>query len=106
MDREKALTEIAGKRWRIALALGALMLTGYFGFILLVAFNKPLLSTVLVDSYVSLAGVVTSGPALSLGILLGAMVILFAQGLTLIYVNWANRVYDPAIRDILAQGDK
>ena len=33
-------------------------------------------------------------PGLSLGILLGALVILVAWALTGIYVRWANRVYD------------
>ena len=53
---------IAARRWRVALTLSALMLVIYFGFILLVAFGKPLLSVLLI-------------PGLSLGILLGALVI-------------------------------
>lgn len=93
-DKEKALTEIAGRRWKIALTLGALMLLGYFGFILLVAFDKPLLSTLLTEG-------------LSLGILLGASVIVLAWVLTLVYVFWANTVYDPAINKIIAEsGDR
>jgi uncharacterized membrane protein (DUF485 family) len=56
----------------------------YFGFILLVAFDKPLLGTVL-----------TAG--LSLGMLLGALVILIAWLLMWIYVRWANAHYDTAI---------
>jgi len=66
------------------------MLAGYFGFILLVAFGKPLLATLLM-------------PGLTVGILVGAMVILFAQGLTLFYVNWANNTYDPIINQIMAE---
>jgi uncharacterized membrane protein (DUF485 family) len=34
---------------------------------------------------------------LSLGILLGALVIVAAWTLTFVYVSWANRVYDPAL---------
>lgn len=71
-------------RWRIAIALTATMMVLYFGFILLVAFAKPLLTTLIV-------------PGLSLGILLGAMVIIAAWVLIWIYVRWANRHYDVAV---------
>ena len=75
---------IAAKRWTIALILSALMLVIYLGFILLVAFGKPLLSILL-----------TQG--LSLGILLGALTIVSCWILSIIYVIWANRRYDEAI---------
>ena len=65
------------------------MLVAYFGFILLVAFNKPLLATSLADG-------------LSLGMLFGAAVIVFAWVLTICYVIWANTVYDPTINSIVA----
>lgn len=86
-DTDSRLQAIASRRWTIALTLCALMLIAYFGFILLVAFDKPLLSVLL-------------GPGLSLGILLGAMVIVFAWVLTLIYVRWANTVYDAEIEEL------
>lgn len=79
--RSRALEALALRRWRFALLLTALMLVTYFGFVLLVAYDKPLLGTTLT-------------PGLSLGILLGALVILVAWALTGIYVRWANRVYD------------
>jgi len=60
------------------------MLVVYFGFILLVAFNKKGLGTILTDG-------------LSLGILLGVLVILATWALTWFYVAWANRVYEPEI---------
>jgi uncharacterized membrane protein (DUF485 family) len=75
---------LARARWRVALVLTGLMVLIYFGFILLIAYNKPLAGRRLV-------------PGLSLGILLGALVIVAAWLLTLIYVRWANRVYDPAL---------
>ena len=59
----------------------------YVGFILLVAFDKPLLARILV-------------PGLSLGILLGALVIVVAWALIVIYVRWANGHYDEALRAI------
>lgn len=78
------LDALAAARWRIALGLTVAMMVVYFGFILLVAFNKPLLGMVL-------------RPGLSLGMLLGALVILTAWLLMWIYVRWANAHYDTAI---------
>jgi uncharacterized membrane protein (DUF485 family) len=80
-DRSQALLALARRRWRIALTLTGLMLVTYFGFVLLVAYDKPLLGELVV-------------PGLSVGILLGALVILVAWALTGFYVRWANRVYD------------
>jgi uncharacterized membrane protein (DUF485 family) len=60
------------------------MMVLYFGFILLVAYAKPLLGVLVV-------------PGLSLGILLGAFVIVAAWVLIWIYVRWANKHYDAAI---------
>lgn len=74
-------------RWRIAIALTAAMMTLYFGFILLIAYAKPLLTRPVV-------------PGLSLGILLGALVIVAAWVLIWVYVRWANRHYDAAIEAI------
>ena len=79
------LDALAAKRLRIGLVLTALMLVVYFGFILLIAFNKPLLARLL-----------TSG--LSLGILLGVLVVLATWVLTWVYVGWANRVYEPEVQ--------
>jgi uncharacterized membrane protein (DUF485 family) len=80
-DIGPAIHTIAAKRWRIAFTLSALMLAIYFGFILLVAFGKALLSVPLV-------------PGLTLGILLGALTIVSCWVLSIIYVVWANRGYD------------
>lgn len=81
---DPALEAIAAARWRIAISLTIAMMAIYFGFILLVAFNKPLL------------GALVAG-GLSLGMLLGALVILAAWVVTWIYVRWANTHYDAAI---------
>ncbi len=81
------LRRLAAARWRIAILLTVAMMILYFGFILLVAYDKPLLGRVLV-------------PGLSLGILLGALVIVSAWVLMLIYVRWANRHHDAAVHAI------
>jgi uncharacterized membrane protein (DUF485 family) len=81
------LRALDAARWRIAVSLTVAMTLVYVGFILLIAYGKPLLATVIV-------------PGLSLGILLGALVILAAWILIVIYVRWANRHYDKAIAAI------
>jgi len=81
---EHTLEKIAAARWRIAIGLSIAMMAVYFGFVLLVAFNKELLAT-------------RVAPGLSLGILLGALVIVTAWILTWAYVSWANRHYDDAV---------
>ena len=64
-----SLEAVSAARWRVALSLTVAMMAVYFGFILLVAFDKPLLGRLIV-------------PGLSLGMLLGALVIVAAWVLT------------------------
>ena len=59
----------------------------YVVFILLVAYGKTLLGTIIV-------------PGLSVGIALGVLVILSALALILIYVRWANTHYDHRVASI------
>lgn len=84
------LHRVVARRWRVGGVLTALMMAGYFGFILLVAFDKETAGTLI-------------GGRVSIGIVLGAGVIVLAPILTSIYVRWANRHYDPAIADLRAQ---
>jgi uncharacterized membrane protein (DUF485 family) len=84
------VAELTAARWRVAIALTVAMMVIYFGFILLVAFNKPLLGTILV-------------PGLSVGILLGAMVIVASWLLIWIYTRWANTHYDTAVARLRKQ---
>lgn len=78
-------------RSRFAWALTALMLAAYFGFILLVAFDKPFLAQPIGDG------------ATSLGIPVGIGIILFAILLTWIYVRRANGAWDAQMDAILAE---
>jgi uncharacterized membrane protein (DUF485 family) len=78
---EDALATLHARRWRVAIALTMAMVANYFGFIALVAWRKPLLATPIV-------------PGLTLGILLGALVIVVSWVLTWVYVRWANTRYD------------
>ena len=85
MDYTDQLRALDSARWRIAIALTVAMMVLYFGFILLVAYAKPLLARIVV-------------PGLSLGILLGALVIIAAWVLIWVYVRWANTHYDAGIK--------
>ncbi|MBL0215528.1 MAG: DUF485 domain-containing protein [Myxococcales bacterium] len=82
---DQALAALIRRRWRVGAVLTAVMMVAYFGFILLVAFGKDTAGTLLADDRISV------------GIILGAAVIVIAPVLTAIYVRWANRHHDPAI---------
>lgn len=86
-ERSQELKRLADERWRVSLLLTAAMMAIYFGFILLVAFNKPLMGSLIV-------------PGLSWGILLGALVIVAAWVLIYLYVRWANNSYDQKIENL------
>ena len=88
---ESKLRLLDQARWRMALALTSGMVLVYFGFIALVAFGRSLLAIQVI-------------PGLSLGILLGALVIVASWVLTWVYVRWANSVYDPAVRALSGSG--
>jgi uncharacterized membrane protein (DUF485 family) len=74
--------ELKDKRTRFGLWLTLAMMVVYYGFILLVAFNKPFLATRIGD------GVTTIGMPIGLG------VIVFTIVITAIYVRRANSEYD------------
>ena len=88
MSVDSRLRELDRLRWRVALALTGATVLLYFGFIALVAFGRSLLALQVV-------------PGLSLGILLGALVIVVSWVLTWVYVRWANTVYDPQVRSLM-----
>ena len=84
---DSILKAVSAARWRMAILLTTAMMVVYFGFILLVAFNKPLLGTPFVGG-------------LSIGMLLGVLVIVAAWVLTWVYVRWANTHYDTSLRGL------
>jgi uncharacterized membrane protein (DUF485 family) len=81
------LRVLAARRLRLAVALTAAMIVTYFGFIALIAYDRPLLARPIV-------------PGLTLGILLGALVIVVSWLLTWVYVRWANSRYDVELREL------
>jgi uncharacterized membrane protein (DUF485 family) len=89
-DISAQLRELDRARGRVALSLTAVMVVLYFGFILLVAFGRQILAWRVM-------------PGLTVGILLGALVIAVSWVLTWVYVRWANTHYDPKVRSLAAR---
>ena len=84
------LKALDAARWRLSIALTAAVIVVYFGFILLIAFDKALMGRVLT-------------PGLTVGILLGVVVIVASWVSTWVYVRWANNTYDPALKALREQ---
>jgi uncharacterized membrane protein (DUF485 family) len=80
--------ELKSKRASFGWTLTALMMIAYYGFILLVAFNKELLASKIG------AGVITLGMPLGIG------VIVFTIIITNIYVRRANSEFDDLTAEI------
>lgn len=86
--------QLRAKRSSFGWLLTILMLVVYYGYIALIAFNKPFLATPIG------AGVTT------LGIPIGMGVIVFTIVITAIYVRRANSEYDDLTADILKDVNK
>jgi len=80
---------LAGQKRTISIILTVVELTLYFGFIALIAFNKPFIS-----------GKLSEGSATTIGIPIAVGVILLSWVLTGIYVYWANTSYDKLVKRV------
>ena len=86
--------ELKSKRHTFGWTLTLLMMIAYYGFILLVAFNKPLLASKIGS------GVITLGMPLGIG------VILFTIIITNIYVRRANSEFDDLTSQVIKAAAK
>ena len=84
---------LAASRWRIAIVLTIAVICIYFGFIALIAYRKEWMGSLI-------------APGLSVGILLGGIVIVSSWLLTWFYVWWANNHYDAKLDDMKREGGK
>ena len=75
------------QKWLISLLLTFIMLVIYFGFILLIAFDKPFLAKPI-------------GQNLTLGLPVGIGILFSAWLLTGIYIWWANKFYDKQVDEL------
>jgi uncharacterized membrane protein (DUF485 family) len=87
-----AYHELAARRWRVAIILTIAVIIIYFGFIALIAYRKEMMGSLIT-------------PGLSVGILLGALVIVSSWLLTWYYVWWANSRYDERLAELKRQGE-
>jgi uncharacterized membrane protein (DUF485 family) len=92
--RDPRYHELKSKRSRFGWLLALAMMIVYYGFILLVAFNKPFLATRLGE------GVTTIGMPIGLGI------IVFTVVITAIYVRRANSEFDALTEQIVKEALK
>ena len=82
--------ELVSTRLKVSLALTAAMFVVYFGFILVLAYNKDALAQKI-------------GEHVTIGIPIAIGVIIFAWVLTGIYVWWANSRYDSVVQRMRSQ---
>lgn len=78
------------RRWLVSGILLLALFALYYGFILLIAYQKSIV-TIKLDAVTPL------------GIPLGVLVIVLSWLLTAIYVYWANRYHDPKVRAFVEQ---
>jgi uncharacterized membrane protein (DUF485 family) len=86
--------ELRRKRNTFGWLLTAVMMVVYYGYIALIAFNKPFLAQPIGDGVTSL------------GIPLGMAVIIFTIAITGLYVRRANSEYDRLTAEILKEASK
>ena len=79
-----AFHQLMARRWRVSLLLTILLMVMYYGYIILIAVDRSFVSRRI-------------GATTTVGIPLGAAVIVGAWALTAVYVVWANRKYDPEV---------
>ena len=80
---------LSSKKDIVSIVLTILELVLYFGFIGLIAFNKPFLA-----QKMSEGGATTIGIPIAVGTILGSWV------LTWIYIFWANSTYDTEVKKV------
>jgi uncharacterized membrane protein (DUF485 family) len=85
-----AFRHLVRRRWMVSLVLLAALFATYYGYILLIAYDKPFMAQRI-------------GAVTTLGIPLGVAVILVSWVLTALYVVWANASYDPEVRRLRDQ---
>jgi uncharacterized membrane protein (DUF485 family) len=78
------------RKWTVSVILTACLFALYYGYILLIAVDKDFLARRI-------------GEHTTLGIPLGVAVIVLSWVLTALYVLWANRSHDAAVKELVEQ---
>lgn len=87
--RNPKFHELVRRRSRLALVLSAVVLAGYYGFMMVVAFAPELLSRPMAD-----------GSALSIGFPIGVAIIVLSWLLTGVYSHFANGAFQDLTDEI------
>lgn len=87
MLRSAKFRDLVRRKWTVAALLTACLFALYYGYILLIAVDKEFLAR-------------RVGAHTTLGILLGAAVIVLSWVLTGVYVLWANGPYDRTVGEL------
>ena len=95
IQKNPKFMQFVNLRNNYAIILTILMMVAYYGYILLVAFNKQFLATK-----------VAAGATMSVGIPLGIGVLVFTIVITAIYVRRANSEFDALTAEILKDASK
>jgi len=108
--------QLVSMRNSYSLFMTVLMIVAYFGYILLIAFNKEWLSQKLVpavkqvttnpETGEQITNIISAGTATSYGIPLGVGVILFTILLTNIYVRRANNEFDTINAEVIKEAQQ
>jgi uncharacterized membrane protein (DUF485 family) len=86
----KEFKHLVSRRWKLSMVLLALLFVTYYGYILLVATQKELVTQKI-------------GEVTTLAIPLGIGAIVIAWVLTAFYVAWANKSYDPEVERLKSE---
>lgn len=90
MLASKEFRGLVRRKWIVSVVLTACLFVLYYGYILLIAFDKTFLARRI-------------GEHTTLGIPLGAGVIVLSWVLTAVYVLWANRFHDASVENLKDQ---
>lgn len=91
MKRDQILQDpdfrkLKSSKWKVSIILGSIVAILYFGFVLLMAYNKPLFANKVLGIYV--------------GIPIGVFVLVSTILVTVVYVLWANSNYDVLVERV------
>jgi uncharacterized membrane protein (DUF485 family) len=90
MLASKEFRSLVRRKWIVSVILTLCLFVVYYGYILLVAVDKEFLARRI-------------GAYTTLGIPFGVAVIVLSWVLTAVYVLWANRSHDTAVKELAAQ---
>ena len=95
IKRNPRFAELVARRTRFATVLSAIVLTIFYGFVLVVAFNPALIGQR-----------VAEGSTLTVGVAAGLFMFIFFWVLTAVYVRRANSEFDALNREIVGAAMK